>query len=111
MNNIQRTFRTLLFIAASMLVLNDVARLACSFIPGSFITISIDAAEQEEENNPVNPFSIFEEEVKHKECFPTCCFHLTNDSGLEVSVAHIIKNDEVRHLAYLAIFSPPPNLA
>ncbi len=94
-----------------MLVLNDVARLVFSFVPGSFLTISVDDSAQEEENNPINPFSVFEEEVKHKEFYPTFYFHLSNDGGIETSVAHIIKNDEVRRLAYLAIFSPPPNLA
>ncbi len=111
MSRIQHALRALLFISASMLVLNDVVRLVFSFIPGSFLTIQIDLSEQEEENNPVNPFSIFEEEVKHKECYPTFLFQILDGTGLEVSIAHIIKDDEVRHLAYLAIFSPPPDLA
>ncbi len=111
MSRIQHALRALMFIAASTLVINDVARLVCSFIPGSFLTIQVDLSAQKDGSNPINPFSIFEEEVKHKSCFPVFSFKISNNEGLEDSVAHIITNDEVRHLAYLAIFSPPPNLA
>jgi len=111
MSQIHRGLRAFLFIAASMLVVNDVARLVFSFNTDSFLTIKIDPCEHGEENSPVNPFSIFEEEVKHKNCFPTFSFQTSDDVALGCSVAHIIKDDEIRHLAYLAIFSPPPDLA
>jgi len=111
MIKIHRGLRAFLFIAASMLVVNDFARLVFSFIPDSFLIIKIDPSEQEEENKPINPFSIFEEEVKHKNCFPTFSFQILDDAVLGYAVAHIIKDDEIRYLAYLAVFSPPPDLA
>lgn len=110
MNKIQRTLRIFLFVAASMLVVNDCVRLVVSFHSDYFIA-QYSPQNQEEENNPINPFSIFEEEVKHKDCMPAFSFKTLDPGKLEDSVAPLIKDDEVRHLAYLAIFTPPPNMA
>jgi len=106
MIKIQRAFRAFIFVAASMLVVNDGARLVFSFDSSYF-----SAQEETEENNTGNAFPIFEEEAKVKEFYPTFSFKLLDGAGLQASIAHLIKDDKVRHLAYLAIFSPPPDLA
>lgn len=104
-------FRTLLFLAATCLLLNDGVRLFCPNLQQSFAE-SAGNRQQEEDNNPVNPFSFLEEEVKHH-------YHperllvstLSEDAGIDVAADHLIKDDEVRHLAFIPIFSPPPNRA
>ena len=108
MVKIQRLLRMLLFVAASCLVANDLARLVMSFDQQAFAS---QAAGTEEESNPIGAASLFEEEVKHKEVSPLAALEIVAEEGLEASVAHLIKDDEVRHLAYLAVFSPPPDLA
>jgi hypothetical protein len=110
MIRIQRTLRVLLFVAASCLVLNDCVRLVFSF-DQAYVAAQLRNYNQQEENNPVNAFSIFEEEVKHKDVSSAFSFVLIFSEEIETFVGHLIKDDEVRHLAYLAIFSPPPNLA
>jgi hypothetical protein len=110
MNQCQRMLRTLLFVAASCLVLNDCVRLAFSF-DQAYVAAQLRNYNQQEENNPVNAFSIFEEEVKHKDVSSVFTFMFVFSEEIEVFVGHLIKDDEVRHLAFLAIFSPPPNLA
>lgn len=99
-----------MFVAASCLVVNDCARLVFSF-DKQYVAAQLRTDNQEEENNATNAFSIFEEEVKHKELCPVICMDVIADEGIEVFVAHLIKDDEVRHLAFMPIFSPPPNLA
>lgn len=98
-----------MFVAAASLVVNDVARLLFPGIQQALIEQICDEKTQDD-NNPISGFSFFEEEVKHthKDRF----YHLPIvESELEKAVAHLIKDDDVRHLAYIPIFSPPPNVA
>lgn len=108
MTGIHRILRVLLFVAASCLVINDCARLAISF--NQSLSTRLNAPVQEEENNGSNTIPLFEEEVKHKELATSCCFVILPSDAIEVYVEHLIKDDEVRHLAYLPVFSPPPDL-
>lgn len=90
-------------------MVNDVARLMFPCIQQALISQISDDREQDD-NNTINAFSFFEEEVKHsgKDRF----YPLPLIEGeLEVAAAHLIEDDDVRHLAYIPIFSPPPNLA
>lgn len=104
-----RTLRILVFVAGSCLVANDVARLLFPGIQQALIVQVVDDNEQED-SNPVSAFSFFEEEVKHSdnERFQ---YLILPEGELEAAVAHLITDDDVRHLAYIAIFSPPPDLA
>ena len=106
----QRALRILLFIAATMLVGNDVARLVIS-LRVTHLAAKMYGQDPQEEKNASNSLTLFEEEVKHKEFSPYHSLEFASEESLEVSVAHLIKDDEVRHLAFIAIFSPPPNLA
>lgn len=110
MVKIQSKLSVLLFVATALLLANDIVRLALTFDPGSFAAQEC-PQEQEEENKPFNPFSNFEEELKHKDIYPTSFLNNLFAAGIESSVSHLIKDDEVCHLAYLDIFSPPPDLA
>ncbi len=107
-----RALRFLLALAVFSLVLNDVARLA---FPDVFQTVLAQQRSQDEEerkdgNNPTN--TLFEEEVKHKATkeYPDYAA-LEAPNELDAAVAHLITDDDVRHLAFLPIFSPPPNCA
>lgn len=104
-----RALRILMFVAGSCLVANDVARVVFPVIQQALIAQVCDQ-KGKDDNNTVNAFSFFEEEVKHsgKDRF----YHLiVVESELEAAAAHLIKDDDVRHLAYIPIFSPPPNMA
>lgn len=96
--------------ASTMLLLNDCARLVFAFQPSFLISNDYHQA-QGEESDPFSLYSIIEEESKVKEINTYNPFRLTAESGLETSVAHLIEDEEVRHLAHLDIFSPPPDLA
>lgn len=98
-----------MFVAASCLVANDVARLLFPSIQQNLVAQICDE-ERQDENNPVSAFSFFEEEVKHHDGKHNSHWLLPDDS-LDAAAAHLIKDDNVRHLAYIPIFSPPPNLA
>lgn len=104
-----RTLRVLMFVAGSCLVANDVARLVFPSIQQALIAQVCEKKEQDD-NNSISAFSFFEEEVKHsgKERFYPLSLP---ENELEVAVAHLVKDDDVRHLAYIPIFSPPPNQA
>ena len=109
---IQRTFQFLLMLAVASLVLNDVVRLSYPEIFQQNL-LQQNASEGEEEkqddNNPTN--TLFEEEVKHKatkDRFEPSL--LVTESDLDTATAHLISDDNVRHLAFMPIFSPPPNL-
>lgn len=100
--------RILTFVAGSCLVANDVARVLFPGIQQALIAQVCDD-KGKDDNNTVNAFSFFEEEVKHS---GKDRFYLPLAAGeLESAVAHLIKDDDVRHLAYIPIFSPPPNRA
>ena len=104
-----RTLRILVFVAGCCLVANDVARLLFPDIQQALIVQVVNENEQDE-SNPASAFSFFEEEVKHSD--NEHFHHLVLPEGeLEAAVVHLIKDDDVRHLAYIAIFSPPPDLA
>lgn len=96
-------------VVATCLVANDVARLLVPFIQQGFVAQICDE-ERQDENNPVNAFSFFEEEVKHHDDRYQSHFLMLDDE-LDDATAHLIKDDDVRHLAYIPIFSPPPDLA
>lgn len=105
-----RLLRALLFVAATSLLVNDVVRLVCPEIqtPGAFAA----SGEKQEDNNPVNTLSLMEEEVKHHwghEYFQVA--DLPFDGEGKNAAGHLIKNDDIRLLAFISIFSPPPNLA
>ncbi len=102
------TLRLLLAIAVSCLVLNDVARLVCPQVQ-EVVMKSIEKQNQDG-NNPVS--TLFEEEVKHKSSYEHFCFtSLMHIDDLNAAINHRITDDNVRHLAFLAIFTPPPDLA
>lgn len=109
MTFLRQSLRIFLFLAASCLVLNDCARLV---FPQIQQLTSVSSCEQEEDNNPVNTFSLLEEEVKNHH-YPERLLMavLPEDSGIDAAADHLIKDDEVRHLAFIPIFSPPPNPA
>lgn len=99
-----------MFVAAACLVVNDVARLVFPFAQQTLV-MQDSGDEEQDDNSSQNAYSFFEEEVKstsHKErlqqWFSVSC-------EVEASVAHLIKDDKVRHLAFIPIFSPPPNLS
>lgn len=98
-----------MFTAGSCLVANDLVRVIFPSVQQVIIAQICGENEQDDNNNATNAFSFFEEEVKHsgKDRFYTLPLI---ESELEASVAHLIRDDDVRHLAYIPIFSPPPNL-
>jgi hypothetical protein len=110
MSKINSALKILLFVAASTLVVNDCVRLMLAF-DGFQIAFMLDRAENEEESKPLGSFSMFEEEVKHKASTPTIFIELVVEEELTVFVTHLIQDDEIRHLAYMPIFSPPPDPA
>lgn len=106
---LHRALRFLMVLAVASLVLNDVVRLSC---PDVFQTVFVqrDTTEDDENSNPTN--TIFEEEVKHKELKERIEHELIPaESELDATVAHLISDDDVRHLAFLPIFTPPPDRA
>ena len=102
-----RSLRVMMFVAASCLVVNDIARLLFPDVQQALIE-QICKEKSQDDNNSISGFSFFEEEVKHS---GKDRFHLILDSELETAVAHLIKDDDVRHLAYIPIFTPPPDPA
>ena len=110
MSTMLHLLRVLMFVAGSCLVANDVVRVLFPGVQQVFIAQICDQNEQDDNNNSINAFSFFEEEVKHsgKDRF----YPLPLVEGeLEVAVAHLVRDDDVRHLAYIPIFSPPPDLS
>lgn len=105
-----RALKFLLAFAVASLVLNDVARLVFPDFFQAALTQRTATGEKQKDNNPTN--TLFEEEVKHKESKerPECVFFDFADE-LNSAVAHLITDDDVRHLAFMPIFSPPPNRA
>lgn len=104
---LSRALRALVFIAGICLVLNDVARVISPCVQQILID-QINNASESDDNNSLNAFSFFEEEVKHQGK-DRPFFLMPPDSEIEAAVAHLIKDDDVRHLAYIPIFTPPPD--
>lgn len=105
-----RALKFLLALAVASLPLNDVARLCFPDIFQMVLVQNLTEEEKQDENNPTN--TLFEEEVKHKatkERLDSLLLGLIYE--LDPAISHRITDDEVRHLAFLPIFSPPPNLA
>lgn len=104
---ISRICKFVFTLAVASLALNDVVRLAC---PEMFQQVYVfQADEEQDDNNPTS--TLFEEEVKHKAMKDRLEMSLpVLDMELDAASAHLIADDEVRHLAFLPIFSPPPNL-
>ncbi len=106
---LNRALRILLVLAVSSLVLNDVARLS---FPEIFQAVFVQRLNtlDEDNSNPTN--TIFEEEVKHKELKERIEHTMVwVEPELDATVAHLISDDDVRHLAFLPIFTPPPDRA
>ncbi len=106
---LSRALRVLMFVSASSLVANDVARLMFPFIQQSLVA-QVNDEERQDENNPTSAFSFFEEEVKHHGSEQDARVMLPEEE-LDAATSHLIKDDDVRHLAFIPIFSPPPNRA
>ena len=102
--------RTLVFAAGICLLANDVVRLLVPAVWQCIVVVQTPDKEQEEDN-PVPPFSILEEEVKHWYHEPHLLVFQRNEAtGFRNRCGHLITDDAVRHLAFIPIFSPPPNL-
>ncbi len=106
-----RAFIFLFAIAVSSLVLNDVARLVFPHVFQTLLTQrTATDEEKKDDNNPTS--TLFEEEVKHKTTKERLEFPAIDVlKELDSAIVHLITDDDVRHLAFLPIFSPPPNLA
>jgi len=110
MHLLRNTFRLVLFLAASCLVLNDVVRLVFPF-PQQTAFLASTEQEQEEENTPIPVPNFLEEEVKHHEphhLFESLFF---TDDDAKQAKGHVIQDDDISVLAFITIFSPPPNRA
>jgi hypothetical protein len=109
MPTIRKSLHVLLFLAVGCLVLNDVARLLC---PGlqQIAAVSAGDYDQDEENAPLSS-NLLEEEVKHHQSnhLPHPVAPVEEDS--RYLKAHLIQDDDISVLAFIAIFSPPPNCA
>jgi hypothetical protein len=102
--------RVLIFVAVSCLILNDSLRFSISLSQAQIFSRFFDNSSEEEQKEASWPFSA-EEEAKIKECF-----NCTDVAGvvflkLGISIKHRIEDEEVRHLAHLSVFSPPPDLS
>ncbi len=110
MHLLTNTFRLVLFLAASCLVLNDVVRLVFPF-PQQTTFLASTEQNQEEENAPIPIPNFLEEEVKHHEphhWFESLFF---TDDDAKLATGHLIQDDDISVLAFITIFSPPPNRA
>lgn len=107
---IQTSLRALLFVAVGCLVLNDMVRLVCPAVQ-QIICLPNDDAEQEEESIPFSTSNLLEEEVKHHETnlFPQPALWVEEDASRRKT--YLIQDDDIPVLAFIAIFSPPPNRA
>lgn len=108
MLNWKNPLHLILSAAIAALVLNDVVRLAFPVIQQSLIEKSAESDSQDDDN-PINPFSIFEEEVKHTNAHSSILVAIPEPEP-NPALKHLVKDDEVRHLAYIPVFSPPPDL-
>ncbi len=106
-----RTLKFLLTFAVFSLVLNDVARMAFPRVFQSVLAQRIPTdGEKQDDSNPTT--TLFEEEAKHKtikEQFEYPSFAPLEE--MNVAIVHLITDDVVRHLAFLPVFSPPPDVA
>lgn len=104
-----RSLRIVVFFAASCLFLNDMARLVFPGIQQMLIE-QVSKKKEQDDNNSVGGFSFLEEEVKH--AIKDRLHHFwVSDGDLGAAAAHLIKDDDVRHLAFIPIFTPPPDPA
>ena len=110
MHVLRNTFRLVLFLAASCLVLNDVVRLAFPF-PQQTDFLASTEQEQEEENAPMPAPNLLEEEVKHHEPHHWIDSLFFTDDDDKQAKGHLIQDDDISVLAFISIFSPPPNRA
>lgn len=103
--------RSLLFCAAATLVVNDVVRLCFPGIQQSAVSY-VFGNEESQDENPVNPFSLLEEEVKHHyEKLRVHPFELNTFVEAEDEATLHIFNEDLQLFAFIPIFSPPPNRA
>lgn len=111
MNRFQQGLRLALFLAAACLLVNDVVRLALPYLQE---TLSVSLAfeqECEEENIPMSGSNMLEEEAKQQVPFfwlePV--INLNDDNRFQND--HLIEDDDISVLAFITIFSPPPERA
>ncbi|MBK9336321.1 MAG: hypothetical protein IPM98_06935 [Lewinellaceae bacterium] len=111
MDIIQKRLRVLLFLAVGCLVLNDVARLVCPdlFQPVCFLLAGDQG--QEEENTPAPASNLLEEEAKHHQHHQLPEALVLPDDESSYLKTHRIQDDDILVLAFITIFSPPPNRA
>ncbi|MCC6410879.1 MAG: hypothetical protein IT270_04425 [Saprospiraceae bacterium] len=103
--------RTLLFCAVATLVVNDVVRLCLPSIQQGAVAYLFNNEESQDEN-PVNPFSLLEEEVKHHyEKLRVHPFELNCIVEAKDEATLPITDDDLQLFAFIPIFSPPPNRA
>ncbi|MEQ1746122.1 MAG: hypothetical protein ABMA02_11895 [Saprospiraceae bacterium] len=110
MNKFQQGLRIALFLAAGCLVLNDAAVTAFPCLQQLVFALTNDQ-ECEEESIPLSTSNLLEEQAKHHES--NHWFECVSDTSEETvrSVGHLIQDDDVSVLAFITIFSPPPEQA
>jgi hypothetical protein len=105
----QPFFRFILLVTAICLLANDLVRVVCILDTQQYALQTCDAPQQD--SNDFGIFSLLDEEdAKHHHATPSISVILFPVNTMETSVAHLISDDNVRHLAYMPIFSPPPDL-
>lgn len=111
MQHLARQLIVLIYLAASALLLNDVVRCVYSSIRQLTTCSAADHdCQNHQDDNTFSAFSVIEEEVKHTNERPE--IHVAfPEIGLNRAIEHLIMDDEVRHLAYIPVFSPPPDRA
>lgn len=101
----------MLFCAVATLVVNDVVRLCFPSIQQNAVS-NLFSNEESQDENPVNPFSLLEEEVKHHyEKLRVHSFELNCTVEAEDEATLHIFDEELQLFAFIPIFSPPPNRA
>lgn len=85
-------------------------RLVFSF-PQQAAFLSATEQGQEEENAPIPVPNFLEEEVKHHEPHHLFDSLFFTDDDAKQAKGHLIQDDDISVLAFITIFSPPPNRA
>ena len=105
----QPYFRFILLVTAICFLANDLVRVVCIFDTQQYALQSCDGPQQD--GNELGIFSLLDEEdAKHHQTTPIILVVLFPVNTMETSVAHLISDDNVRHLAFMLIFTPPPDL-
>ncbi len=107
----QKGLRVLLFLAVGCLVLNDVARLVCPSMQQAFLLYTGNQDPAEEETTPVPASNLLEEEAKHHHPHHLLEPISVPEDEADTAKSHLIQDDDISVLAFITIFSPPPNRA